>query len=163
MRGTFGRDRGGVAGAARRRQGGRRADGHEQRLLSVQALHGHRGVREGARPAADLYAQLRTWDAADISANGLYDGDLERALRAIEARVPITLFGGGRETRYLVKQRMPVRYWQLLFAACLTRKFFTQKWPKTRVFRKKSENSHFSKKPVFFIKNVKILVFFLKN
>jgi homoserine O-acetyltransferase len=44
-------------------------------------------ARFGARPAADLYAQLRTWDAADISANGLYDGDLERALRAIEARV----------------------------------------------------------------------------
>jgi len=43
--------------------------------------------RFGARPAADLYAQLMTWDAADISANDLYDGDLERALRAIEARV----------------------------------------------------------------------------
>jgi homoserine O-acetyltransferase len=43
--------------------------------------------RFGARPAANLYAQLRTWDAADISANDLYDGDLPRALRAIEARV----------------------------------------------------------------------------
>lgn len=43
--------------------------------------------RFGARPAADLYAQLLTWDAADISANALYDGDLERALRAIRARV----------------------------------------------------------------------------
>jgi homoserine O-acetyltransferase len=43
--------------------------------------------RFGARPAADLYAQLMTWDAADISANSLYDGDLERALRAIKARV----------------------------------------------------------------------------
>ncbi len=35
------------------------------------------------RPAANQYAQLRTWDAADISANALYDGDLQRALRAI--------------------------------------------------------------------------------
>ncbi len=43
--------------------------------------------RFGARPAADLYAQLKTWDAADISANDLYDGDLEKALRAIRARV----------------------------------------------------------------------------
>jgi len=43
--------------------------------------------RFGARPAANQYAQLRTWDAADISANDLYDGDLERALRAIKARV----------------------------------------------------------------------------
>ena len=43
--------------------------------------------RFGARPAADLYAQLRTWDAADISANDLYDGDLGAALRAIKARV----------------------------------------------------------------------------
>ena len=43
--------------------------------------------RFGARPAADLYAQLRTWDAADISANDRYDGDLGAALRAIRARV----------------------------------------------------------------------------
>src|SRR6195952_4968245 len=43
--------------------------------------------RFGARPAANLYAQLRTWDAADISANALYDGDLDVALRAIKARV----------------------------------------------------------------------------
>lgn len=43
--------------------------------------------RFGARPAANQYAQLRTWDAADISANALYDGDLERSLRAIQARV----------------------------------------------------------------------------
>jgi homoserine O-acetyltransferase len=43
--------------------------------------------RFGARPAANQYAQLRTWDAADISANGLYGGDLQRALRAIRARV----------------------------------------------------------------------------
>ena len=43
--------------------------------------------RFGARPAANLYAQLRTWDAADISANALYDGDLPAALRAIRARV----------------------------------------------------------------------------
>jgi homoserine O-acetyltransferase len=43
--------------------------------------------RFGARPAASLYAQLRAWDAADISANNLYDGDLEAALRAIRGRV----------------------------------------------------------------------------
>jgi homoserine O-acetyltransferase len=43
--------------------------------------------RFNARPAANLYAQLRTWDAADISANALYDGDLQAALRAIRARV----------------------------------------------------------------------------
>jgi homoserine O-acetyltransferase len=43
--------------------------------------------RFGARPAANLYAQLRTWDEADISANDLYDGDLSAALRAIEAKV----------------------------------------------------------------------------
>jgi homoserine O-acetyltransferase len=40
-----------------------------------------------ARPAADFYAQLRTWDTADISANPLYNGDLAAALRAIRARV----------------------------------------------------------------------------
>jgi homoserine O-acetyltransferase len=43
--------------------------------------------RFGVRPAANLYAQLCTWDAADISANSLYDGDLGAALRAIQARV----------------------------------------------------------------------------
>lgn len=43
--------------------------------------------RFGARPAANLYAQLRTWDTADISANDLYDGDLAAALQAIQARV----------------------------------------------------------------------------
>jgi homoserine O-acetyltransferase len=43
--------------------------------------------RFGARPAANLYAQLRTWDASDISANARYDGDLAAALRAIKARV----------------------------------------------------------------------------
>jgi homoserine O-acetyltransferase len=43
--------------------------------------------RFGARPAADLYAQLRTWEAADISANALYDGNLTGALRAVRARV----------------------------------------------------------------------------
>jgi homoserine O-acetyltransferase len=43
--------------------------------------------RFGARPAANQYAQLRTWEAADISANDLYDGDLAAALRAIKARV----------------------------------------------------------------------------
>ncbi len=43
--------------------------------------------RFSARPAANLYAQLRTWDASDISANARYDGDLAAALRAIKARV----------------------------------------------------------------------------
>jgi homoserine O-acetyltransferase/O-succinyltransferase len=37
--------------------------------------------------AADLYAQLRTWYAGDISANALYKGDLAAALGAIRARV----------------------------------------------------------------------------
>ncbi|MSP01187.1 MAG: alpha/beta fold hydrolase [Acetobacteraceae bacterium] len=43
--------------------------------------------RFDASPAANLYAQLLTWDAADISANEMFDGDLERALRAIQAKV----------------------------------------------------------------------------
>jgi hypothetical protein len=43
--------------------------------------------RFGRRAAANLYAQLRTWDAADISANPMYGGDLARALEAIRARV----------------------------------------------------------------------------
>ena len=43
--------------------------------------------RFGARPAANLYAQLLTWDAADISATTRYGGDLAQALRAIKARV----------------------------------------------------------------------------
>ena len=43
--------------------------------------------RFAQRPAADLHAQLRTWEAGDISANPLYGGDLPAALRAITARV----------------------------------------------------------------------------
>jgi homoserine O-acetyltransferase/O-succinyltransferase len=43
--------------------------------------------RFGAAPAANLYAQLKTWDAADISANETFLGDLELALRAIKAHV----------------------------------------------------------------------------
>lgn len=43
--------------------------------------------RFGARPAADLYAQLRTWLAGDISDNALYNRDLQKALGAIRARV----------------------------------------------------------------------------
>jgi homoserine O-acetyltransferase len=39
------------------------------------------------RRAANLYAQLMTWLHGDISANPLYHNDLERALRAIRARV----------------------------------------------------------------------------
>lgn len=50
-------------------------------------LHRDWEQRFGARPAADLYAQLKTWDAADISANALYEGDLARALKAIAADV----------------------------------------------------------------------------
>jgi homoserine O-acetyltransferase len=43
--------------------------------------------RFGRRFAADLYAQLRTWEAADISRGERYGTDLARALAAIEARV----------------------------------------------------------------------------
>ena len=43
--------------------------------------------RMGRKPAANLYAQLKTWEAGDISANPLYGGDLPRALAAIQARV----------------------------------------------------------------------------
>lgn len=39
------------------------------------------------KDAANLYAHLRTWVAADISANSLYKGDLASALKAIKARV----------------------------------------------------------------------------
>ncbi|MBE7211505.1 MAG: homoserine acetyltransferase, partial [Gluconacetobacter diazotrophicus] len=39
------------------------------------------------RDAANLYAQARTWEEADIAANEPYDGDLDRALAAIRARV----------------------------------------------------------------------------
>jgi homoserine O-acetyltransferase len=50
-------------------------------------LRVHWDERFGARDAADLYSQLRTWHASDISNNSLYGGDLEKALRAIRARV----------------------------------------------------------------------------
>lgn len=40
-----------------------------------------------ALSAANLYAQALTWQEADISANGLYHGDLPAALAAITARV----------------------------------------------------------------------------
>jgi homoserine O-acetyltransferase len=43
--------------------------------------------RFARRFATDLYAQLRTWEAADISRDGRYGGDLPKALAAIEARV----------------------------------------------------------------------------
>jgi homoserine O-acetyltransferase len=39
------------------------------------------------KQAANSYAQLVTWYTADISANPLYGGDLEKALGAIQARV----------------------------------------------------------------------------
>lgn len=44
-------------------------------------------ARYAQRSTADLYAQLRTWDAGDISDNPLYGGDLPAALGAIQARV----------------------------------------------------------------------------
>ncbi|MDE3749940.1 alpha/beta fold hydrolase [Methylobacterium radiotolerans] len=43
--------------------------------------------RFGRRPAADLYAQLHTWDAGDISRDPRYGGDLAQALGAITARL----------------------------------------------------------------------------
>jgi homoserine O-acetyltransferase len=43
--------------------------------------------RFARRPAADLYAQLQTWDAGDIASDTGYGGDLAKALAAIEARV----------------------------------------------------------------------------
>ncbi|MDP4003742.1 alpha/beta fold hydrolase [Methylobacterium sp. NEAU K] len=43
--------------------------------------------RFARRPAADLYAQLCTWEAGDISRDPRYGGDLGRALGAITARV----------------------------------------------------------------------------
>lgn len=43
--------------------------------------------RYARRDAADLYAQLRTWEAGDISNNPLYGGDLKQALGAIAAKV----------------------------------------------------------------------------
>ena len=43
--------------------------------------------RFGRRKAADLHAQLRTWEAADISRDPRYGGDLAKALGAITARV----------------------------------------------------------------------------
>jgi homoserine O-acetyltransferase len=43
--------------------------------------------RYAPRSAANLYAQLHTWDTADIADNGLYNGDLICALKAIRARV----------------------------------------------------------------------------
>jgi homoserine O-acetyltransferase len=43
--------------------------------------------RYARRHAADLYAQLRSWDAGDISDNALYGGDLTKALNAIKAKV----------------------------------------------------------------------------
>jgi homoserine O-acetyltransferase/O-succinyltransferase len=50
-------------------------------------LRVHWEERYAMREAADLYSQLRTWHASDISNNSTYGGDLERALRAIRARV----------------------------------------------------------------------------
>ncbi|MDN3566784.1 alpha/beta fold hydrolase [Paeniroseomonas aquatica] len=43
--------------------------------------------RFARRAAADLLAQLRTWDAGDIGDDPRYGGDLARALGAIRARV----------------------------------------------------------------------------
>lgn len=54
-------------------------------------------VRFAHRHAADLYAHLRTWTNADISANELYRGDLVAALKAIRAK---TLLMPGRTDLY---------------------------------------------------------------
>ncbi len=43
--------------------------------------------RFARRDAADLLAQLKTWDAGDISDDPRYGGDLAKALNAISARV----------------------------------------------------------------------------
>ena len=43
--------------------------------------------RFARRPAADLLAQLRTWDVGDIADHPRFGGDLPAALRAITARV----------------------------------------------------------------------------
>ncbi|MCQ4161840.1 alpha/beta fold hydrolase [Roseomonas sp. GC11] len=43
--------------------------------------------RYSSKKAANLLAQMRCWDAGDISDNPLYGGNLEDALRAITARV----------------------------------------------------------------------------
>ena len=56
--------------------------------------------RFARRPAADLYAQLRTWDAGDIAADARYGGDLARALAAIRARV--LLMPGGTDLYFRV-------------------------------------------------------------
>ena len=44
-------------------------------------------ARWAIRSAANLHAQAKCWDAGDISANPLYNGDLPAALAAIQARV----------------------------------------------------------------------------
>lgn len=44
-------------------------------------------ARYMVKNAADLYAQLKSWEANDISQNPLYDGDLALALGAIRARM----------------------------------------------------------------------------
>jgi homoserine O-acetyltransferase len=44
-------------------------------------------ARWSQRRAANLYAQLRCWDAGDIGAGSAYGGDLTAALNAISARV----------------------------------------------------------------------------
>ena len=50
-------------------------------------LHHQWEERWSQRRAANLYAQLRCWDAGDISASPAYAGDLPTALGAITARV----------------------------------------------------------------------------
>jgi homoserine O-acetyltransferase len=57
------------------------------KLVEVHAVVAHGEERFGRRNAADLHAQLRTWDVGDISNNTLYSGDLTKALSAITAKV----------------------------------------------------------------------------
>ena len=67
-----------------------RADLHRTALGAPDLdtfLHTDWEERFGRRPAADLLAQLKTWDAGDISDDPRYDKHLEAALNAIEARV----------------------------------------------------------------------------
>lgn len=55
-------------------------------LASIEDVLRASEARYRSRDANDLLAMLWTWQHADISANGAYNGDLAAALRAITAR-----------------------------------------------------------------------------